>query len=153
MKPNGFHPPFPFPSPLILDIPGVQASTWGGLPLFSSAQAEEATNASFALMSDVFMRGLQCHPPWGSCEVAAHVCGAIYSMMKWGDLCWFHIHLPSTHTCRYTHLVWACVPPTSTVLWLYVTANTGVHQISSSVITMIKVDWAIMQGFVIRGIC
>ena len=74
-----------------------------GLPLFSSARAEEAKNASFALMSDVFMRGLQCHPPWGSCEVAAHVCGAIYSMMKWGDLCWFHIHLPFTHTHTHTH--------------------------------------------------
>lgn len=99
----------------------------GGLPLFSSAHAGEAKNASFALMSDVFMRGLQCHPPWGSCEVAAHVCGAIYSMMKWGDLCLFHIHLPFTHTYVHAHTVWACVPPTSTVLWLYVTANTSVH--------------------------
>lgn len=97
-----------FPSPLfVLDIPGVQVCTWGGLPLFfSPAQAAEAKNASFALMSDVFMRGLQCHPPWGSCEVAAHVCGAIYSMMKWGDLCWFHIHLPCTHTCTWTR----CLP-------------------------------------------
>lgn len=90
--------PFSFPSPFILDIPGVQVCTWGGLPLFSSVQAAEAKNASFALMSDVFMRGLQCHPPWGSCEVAAHVCGAIYSMMKWGYLCWFRIYLPFLHT-------------------------------------------------------
>lgn len=35
----------------------------GGASLFFSAQAEEAKNASFALMSDVFMRGLHCHPP------------------------------------------------------------------------------------------
>lgn len=99
----------------------------GRLPLFSSAQAAEAKNASFALMSDVFMRRLQCHPPWGSCEVAAHVCGAIYSMMKWGDLCWFHIHLPFTRTHARIHTVWAHVPPTSAVLWLYVTANTSMH--------------------------
>lgn len=118
--------PVSFPSPLILDIPGVQVCTWGELPLFSSVQAAEAKNASFALMSDVFMRGLQCHPPWGSCEVGAHVCGAIYSMMKWGYLCWFHIYLPLCTHVR-THAVWTCVPPTSTVLWLYVTANTSVH--------------------------
>lgn len=92
---------------------------------FSSAQ--EATNASFALMSDVFKRGLQCHPPWSSCEVAARVCGAIYSVMKCGDLSWFHIHLPF-HTLVRT-LVWARVPPTSTVLWLYVTANASVRLI------------------------
>lgn len=53
---------------------------WGGvkwLPLFFSTQAEEAANASFALMSDVFMRRLHCHLPRGSCEVALLRCNLL----------------------------------------------------------------------------
>lgn len=114
---------FYFPSPLTQHSRCASAHLRGADIVFPGHK--KATNASFALMSDVFKRGLQCHPPWSSCEVAAHVCGAIYSVMKCGDLGRLRVHLPF-YTLVHT-LVWARVPPTSTVLWLYVTANTSIH--------------------------
>lgn len=83
MKPNGSF--FLFAPPFLCHLCSLYRHSrcaecepeggWGQPPpLFFSTQAEEAKNASFALMSDVFMRGLRCHPPWGSCEVALLRC-------------------------------------------------------------------------------
>ena len=153
MKLNGFFSSsFSFPSPLILDIPGVQVCTRGGCHCFPRhEQRKQRTPHSlwWAMCSCVGFNVTR-----HEAAVKSQLTSVVPFTQWWsGEISVGSTFTSPLHACSCTHTVWACVPPTSTVLWLYVTANTSVHRISSSVITMIKVDWAIMQGFVIRGIC
>lgn len=77
-------------------------------PLFFSTQAEEAANASFALMSDVFMRRLRCHLPRGSCEVALLRCNLLHDEVARERERKRERELSSSHICMQP-----CVPPTS----------------------------------------